>query len=156
MGHPATAPRAQTNPLLLPGTETLWPGLAPGGGRRLRLPSSPRSAASHRVIAGLSIGRHYGWGVAPRARRPAGNHPCALTRLHIVRDAGEQSAQLDGGRKLATTSNAARIAVASASVTTNICRAWGRWLWPASGDPHAGGCTALYRSIISATLSALW
>ena len=62
--------------------------------------------------------------LAQRQRLPAGDGPGALPRLRVVGDAGKPPAQLDRGREFPASSKTARIAAASASVTTNITRAW--------------------------------
>jgi hypothetical protein len=59
-------------------------------------------------------------GVAACERPPANDRPRALPRLLRVANAGEQPAQLDGGRELALLVKMARIDAASASLTTNI------------------------------------
>ena len=63
---------------------------------------------------------------------PADNHARTLPRLPVVGDAGKAPAQLDRGRNSPRCSKTARIAAASASVTTNIAGAWAFAPWPAT------------------------
>jgi hypothetical protein len=61
-----------------------------------------------------------------------------MARLHVVGDGGEQPARLDGGRQLALLiEHGARIAAASASLTTNMSGAWGRTSRSKIGEHHA-------------------
>jgi len=68
-----------------------------------------------------------------RGRRlPTGDGPGAGSRLCVVGDAREALPQLDDGRQPPSLWKAARIAAASASVTTNMAGAWTMRPWSAS------------------------
>jgi hypothetical protein len=62
-----------------------------------------RSLAGSGLDAGTAAPRTQPPDRLHRQRLPPGYGPCALARLHVVRDAGEQPAQLDRGRQLAAT-----------------------------------------------------
>jgi hypothetical protein len=62
--------------------------------------------------------------LAQRQRLPGGDGPGIYSRLSIVGNARKPAAQLDSGRELAASVECGTDRRASASVTTNIVRAW--------------------------------
>ena len=67
----------------------------------VRSPVPSPSAAGDRSASGLLAPAPRQPGRSRRQRHPSGYDACALPRLHVVGDGGEQPAQLDGGRQLA-------------------------------------------------------